>query len=1484
MTKKVVSCVFVLFCAFASFEYAHAYDDETTHPALTSEVISFYNSTHPDKLFTEEQRNWIVEGSKLEDVAPRWINHFYDPILKEGWTGEKTGSIAPLAVRMVAEFGLAQGKPLSAVEWVNNDLRQGDYIWYEGNKTWKKALDEYASGNEREAYIALGHVLHLLEDMSVPDHTRNDTHAPLGDLVGDEGSPFETYLAKSETKLNIANALTRLDKQEIQESSIEDHLAALAVYSNKYFFSKDTINDPKYRFPKILKEDVGFGYGQDEDGHFFPLVKSVVQKNIEFQTKINHLIEETDKDIFNAYFSRLSKQVVLHGAGVIDLFYKQAEDAKINKEFPTHIVQFDKAWGRLPIFSFVGEIVKLKISISNRINSIRLFTNKVLGYEKLLNKMQKKEVITNLEEEEATDFPKEESETPIIDIDEGVANKVVESVLLDTDALENAQKDEEVANNNVSEENIASTNSNKVKNEIKYTSSGGGSPSNNSDSNTEWLSAEVRIVEIMYDLPGTDEKREWIEILNEGNSGVVVENMKFVEKGINHTLSLVRGTSTLPSNAYAIIASDAEQFLIDHPSFQGTLLDSTFSLSNEGETIALKGGTRILNEITYATSTGAHGDGNSLQLVEGVWRALSPTPGEKNIYTPPPMNQAPNVVFRYTPLDPQVGDIVQFDAASSTDTDGSIIFYQWNFGDSTTASSSYATTTHTFSGAGTYISTLTLYDNENSSSSRSVSIAVAPRGSRGVNHVIISEIQVGGVDAGEEFIELYNPSAQALDLSLWSLQYASGSAESVSSSTVFKKNFSTTSVINPNKFFLIARTKNGEGKDGYTGLQIPDLSHRSFSLSGAAAGGKIFLVRNQDEIESESDPDIVDMVDYAAQVPVEGMSIERKAWVSNACVSSLAGGVGEFLGHGCDSDEIIDFEVRANPNPQNSTSLLEPRTAPTTPMGIDGTTTSIVSYSSSSLTLSFHWQPSIDFEGATSSLFYKLYEVSGSSTLITTTTEPSYSMSIKEIGRVYAFELIAEDREGFHSATSTFNIEVPSFFTSLYFYQDPTNGSPQYLTKAFFDAYPFVSQKYIEGDASKMVVFYANTDAAKKEMITPTDAGAFSDVPGVIGITTKRCGGSIWESSYLVLRDGNDNCAWGPTVTSDVSPSQPQIEPTRFLFSLGMPSGVTYSSSDYFTVAFYDAWPYVGPWGSRAYELVAVDKKHYQFGVEPRVAAPHLPDSVRVDYDRTNSKITVNWDKATDVDSMDSELLYEINISPRGGLDESKWQAQGTKLSYVQEVNIEEAFLIAVRVKDEFGNVSETRTIEWQTPLITMHFSQGEVSGWSDRWGTLNQYSSDPTRASFQRIVPQEDFAFNTAAVRLSIEGAGDPRIVRLSVFPEDGSHQIDFTNPLARSSINNLSTTNKESDSIFPFDSPVVFTSSTPYWFVFDAAESSNLIGFYRTSLQNGVAVGNVYGDGYAGWGYAQGPDAVCSASCRFVAGNSVGDSDWYLKLGMRE
>lgn len=174
------------------------------------------------------------------------------------------------------------------------------------------------------------------------------------------------------------------------------------------------------------------------------------------------------------------------------------------------------------------------------------------------------------------------------------------------------------------------------------------------------------------------------------------------------------------------------------------------------------------------------------------------------------------------------------------------------------------------------------------------------------NHLVISEIQVAGATANDEFIEIYNPTTSAISIETWSIQY-----KSATGMTFYKKNFSAGDSVPAHDWYLVTHTD-------YTGSTTPDMSHSTFSLSGA--GGHIFLVNNQTTLTSATDPSIVDKVGYGTADSPEGAASETPP--TNQSVERKFGG---DLGNGEDTDDnSADFVLQTIPNPQNTLSPPKP--------------------------------------------------------------------------------------------------------------------------------------------------------------------------------------------------------------------------------------------------------------------------------------------------------------------------------------------------------------------------------------------------------------------------------------------------------------------------------------------------------------------------------------------------------------------------------
>ncbi|MEE9154063.1 MAG: hypothetical protein V3U42_08230, partial [candidate division NC10 bacterium] len=138
---------------------------------------------------------WLREGSKDEDdsrVSLRFFNHFYDPIFNRGLDTEirVLGVPRPLQGQRSDEWGLEDPQELVGQDFSYRDAREH----------FQLSLTE-ADPKERErrladTFYALGHVIHLIQDLASPPHTRNAVHGGLiaGTIDAGPKSVVEHYL------------------------------------------------------------------------------------------------------------------------------------------------------------------------------------------------------------------------------------------------------------------------------------------------------------------------------------------------------------------------------------------------------------------------------------------------------------------------------------------------------------------------------------------------------------------------------------------------------------------------------------------------------------------------------------------------------------------------------------------------------------------------------------------------------------------------------------------------------------------------------------------------------------------------------------------------------------------------------------------------------------------------------------------------------------------------------------------------------------------------------------------------------------------------------------------------------------------------------------------------------------------------------------------------------------------------------------------
>jgi len=218
---------------------------------------------------------WITLGGDWADEPHLYasVRHFYDPLRLVRDSAKRVG-VAYLTDQYWAH-GNYDSPAIDAVTW-GLEHPDNPFCLKQGMVAYKLALEtpeglppatslvanhfktnislvpkdaaDQRSLYLARAYRALGEAMHLIGDMTQPAHVRNDSH-PMDE-------PIETGTYSSHAKLAAANPLI--------DSRIQPFLASaggvlqtpralaheLAVFTNRYFYSMDTIYDkPSYTWP-----------------------------------------------------------------------------------------------------------------------------------------------------------------------------------------------------------------------------------------------------------------------------------------------------------------------------------------------------------------------------------------------------------------------------------------------------------------------------------------------------------------------------------------------------------------------------------------------------------------------------------------------------------------------------------------------------------------------------------------------------------------------------------------------------------------------------------------------------------------------------------------------------------------------------------------------------------------------------------------------------------------------------------------------------------------------------------------------------------------------------------------------------------------------------------------------------------------------------------------------------------------------------------
>jgi hypothetical protein len=222
----------------------------------------------------------VADGGATEDTDPvifaRSFNHFHDPLTPD-WTLAGFNWVVPPVTNLyiIASPFLYNGRyyHTSSAVWAqkhSQSLLYGNYSWPDARDYFYNALiannEDQRNSNFAECFRAVGQLMHLVQDASVPAHTRNDGHVLfmyeqwLEKIRSNEPAKFNQWVNASTLPVTALSNISLEATVPIQSLFDNDsylgnnpgvtpfNSAGLAEYCNANFFSEDTIFK-NYRYP-----------------------------------------------------------------------------------------------------------------------------------------------------------------------------------------------------------------------------------------------------------------------------------------------------------------------------------------------------------------------------------------------------------------------------------------------------------------------------------------------------------------------------------------------------------------------------------------------------------------------------------------------------------------------------------------------------------------------------------------------------------------------------------------------------------------------------------------------------------------------------------------------------------------------------------------------------------------------------------------------------------------------------------------------------------------------------------------------------------------------------------------------------------------------------------------------------------------------------------------------------------------------------------
>ena len=295
---------------------------------------------------------WVIEGGYSADEPESYmaLRHFFDP------TGANQGAnyLTDHVDEMLGSMAMGRNPKMDAKWWGAMHSR------YSINKGKDFMIAAFSSSDSSEkeklfaaAWRSLGETMHLLADMTVPAHVRNDSHPGIWwtELITDKyrADPYEAYVDQEVVNnhqgsadpglIQAMNSIPEGDDGFLKVLNLFDIVAG---YTNHYFFSLDTIAGvekalgetltnangmPEYPSPRLedLDDQEGYYYRNDYLGKLY-LIRILYQEKQSFFVKTKYIPQpEIDERCILSQVERLIPAAIAGSEKLVEWFVPRLE-------------------------------------------------------------------------------------------------------------------------------------------------------------------------------------------------------------------------------------------------------------------------------------------------------------------------------------------------------------------------------------------------------------------------------------------------------------------------------------------------------------------------------------------------------------------------------------------------------------------------------------------------------------------------------------------------------------------------------------------------------------------------------------------------------------------------------------------------------------------------------------------------------------------------------------------------------------------------------------------------------------------------------------------------------------------------------------------------------------------------------------------------------------------------------------------------------